>query len=205
MKKLLICLSFICVQLLNSQSKETKEFSILFVGNSLTYYNDLPGLVKEYAKTNKEININTQMIAFPNYAIEDHWNEGKIQKLLSSKSFDFIVIQQGPSSQEEGRKMLIDYGEKIKKIAESSNSKLCYFMVWPALNYYNTFNKVIQNHKEAANHNEAVLIPVGEYWKNYIEENNDYSFYGTDRFHPSQKGSKIAAKIIVDTLFNKQN
>lgn len=202
MKKIFVCFLFVCFQFINGQSKTTKEYSILFIGNSLTYYNNLPNLVVEYAKKNKEIIVTTQMIAFPNYAIEDHWKEGKIQKLLKSKSFDYIIIQQGPSSQEAGRKMLIDYGEKLQKLSKSSNSQLCYFMVWPSLTYYNTFNNVIKNHKEAANLNSATLIPVGEYWKSYVEKNKDYSFYGPDGFHPSEKGSKIAAKIIVDTLFS---
>jgi len=33
---------------------ESASFNILFVGNSLTYYNDLPKLVYEYAKTKKK-------------------------------------------------------------------------------------------------------------------------------------------------------
>lgn len=204
MKKLLLCLIFICSQYVNSQSEDTKEFSILFIGNSLTYYNNLPKLVTENAKS-KDLTIKTQMLAFPNYAIEDHWNEGKIQKLLKSKNFDYIIIQQGPSSQEEGRQMLIDYGKKISNLFKSSNSKLCYLMTWPSLQYYNTFDNVIKNHKEAAKLNNAILIPVGKYWKSNIEKNKDYSYYGTDGFHPSEKGSKMTAKIIVDTLFKEEN
>lgn len=86
--------------------------NILFIGNSLTYTNNLPKLVKKHADLNG-IKINAKMIAFPNYAIEDHWNEGKVQKLISSKKFNYVIIQQGPSSQNDGRKMLIEYGKNI--------------------------------------------------------------------------------------------
>ena len=178
------------------------EFNILFIGNSLTYSNNLPGLVKKYALL-KEIDINTEMIALPNYAIEDHWNDGQVQKLISSKKYDFIIIQQGPSSQNDGRKMLIEFGRKYNKLCELYESKLCYFMVWPSINYYYTFDDVIKNHKDAAIINNSILLPVGEIWKEYIDSTKDYEYYGTDGFHPSIKGSQIAAKVIVEHLFQQ--
>ncbi|OUS01005.1 hypothetical protein A9Q86_09685 [Flavobacteriales bacterium 33_180_T64] len=176
------------------------EFNILFIGNSLTYTNNLPQLVKEYA-LQKEIDINTKMIAFPNYAIEDHWNDGQVQKLISSKAYDFVIIQQGPSSQSDGRKMLIEYGKKYNSLCKLNDTKLCYFMVWPSLNYYYTFDGVIKNHKDAAALNNSILLPVGKIWKDDIASTKSNEYYGSDGFHPSLKGSQIAAKVIVEYLF----
>lgn len=178
------------------------EFNILFIGNSLTYTNNLPQLVKKYAKLNG-VSIKTKMIAFPNYAIEDHWNNGKTQKLISSKKFDYVIIQQGPSSQYEGRKMLIEYGKKYSDLCKLNNTQLCYFMVWPSLNYFHSFDKVIKNHKDAATINNSVLLPVGTKWKEHFDSTNNYEYYSSDGFHPSIKGSKIAAKIIVEYLFQE--
>lgn len=178
------------------------EFNILFIGNSLTYTNNLPQLVKKYAKLNS-ISIKTKMIAFPNYAIEDHWNNGKTQKLISNKKFDYVIIQQGPSSQHEGRKMLIEYGKKYSDLCKLNNTQLCYFMVWPSLNYFHSFDKVIKNHKDAATINNSVLLPVGAKWKEYFDSTNNYEYYSSDGFHPSIKGSKIAAKLIVEYLFQE--
>lgn len=181
-------------------SNKKASYSILFVGNSLTYTNDLPLLLKKYAKQ-KGVVVSTKMIAYPNYAIEDHWNDGKVQKLIESKKYDFVIIQQGPSSQPDGRKMLIDYGKKYNKLCMSSNAKLCYFMVWPSLRYYHTFENVIKNHKDAAAANSSILLPVGKVWKEYIKTTKDYGYYSADRFHPSLKGSQVAAKVIFETLF----
>ena len=183
----------------NIHSNSKTALNILFVGNSLTYTNNLPQLVKKYASL-KEIDIHTEMIAFPNYAIEDHWNDGKVQQLISSKTYDFVVIQQGPSSQSDGRKMLIEYGKKYNSLCNLNDAKLCYFMVWPSLSYYSTFDGVIRNHKEAAAINNSILLPVGELWKAYIDESKDFGYYGEDGFHPSVKGSQFAAKVIVEHL-----
>lgn len=178
------------------------KLNILFIGNSLTYTNDLPQLVKKNAKQ-KGIEINTTMIAFPNYAIEDHWNDGQIQILISRNKFDFVILQQGPSSQSDGRKMLIEYGKKYSSLCKLNETKLCYFMVWPSLNYYHTFDDVIKNHKDAASINNSILLPVGKIWKDYIDFTKDKKYYGFDGFHPSIKGSQTAAKIIVEHLLQQ--
>jgi len=185
-----------------STIKSKKEIAILFIGNSLTYTNNLPELVKKEAKKNG-FNITTNMVAFPNYAIIDHWDDGKIQKLIITKKYDFVIIQQGPSSQQEGRKILIEYGTKLYKLSKENNAKLSYFMVWPSLKYYHTFDGVIKNYTDAAAINNAILIPVGKVWKDYFDKSNNFQYYGPDGFHPSITGSEISAKVIVETLFHK--
>jgi hypothetical protein len=181
----------------HSQSKIT---SILFVGNSLIYTNDLPSLVKQKAK-DKGFNITIESLAFPDYALEDHWIDGELQKLIKEKKFDFVVVQQGPSSQDEGREMLLDYGARIKALCKKSRSELAFFMVWPARSNFHMFDGVIKNYTDAADLTSSILCPVGTAWKKYMTETGDYSYYGTDMFHPSEKGSIVAAEVIVESLF----
>ena len=77
------------------------------------------------------------------------------------------------------------------------------FMVWPSKQNYHTFEGVIKNHSEAATANQAILCPVGQVWKAHFDSTNDFSLYDYDGFHPSLKGSKMAAKVIVDMLIKE--
>ena len=142
------------------------------------------------------------MLAKPNYAIVDHLDEGSIEKELQSNNYDFIIVQQGPSSQKEGRKLLIESGKEITILIKNTNTKLVYFMVWPSLTNYKTFDNVIKNHRDAARINNAILCPVGEAWKSRFDLTNNFDYYSSDGFHPSLKGSKKAAETIVNTLLN---
>lgn len=184
----------------------TTSFSqkILFIGNSLTYTNDMP-LILEKIGLHFHKKIETEMVCLPNYAIIDHWNDGKIQQKIASENFDYVIIQQGPSSQEIGRKMLIEDGKKISSLCNKYNTKLGYFMVWPAKRHYFTFDKVIANHKEAARINNAILFEVGSNWKQYQTKKNRTSLYEPDQFHPSKAGSFFAALTIFKKLFSKEN
>lgn len=173
---------------------------ILFVGNSLTYTNDLPKLVVQHGAS-KGIQITTQTLAYPNYALEDHWNDGVLQRLIIDGSFDFVVVQQGPSSQADGREMLFDYGERISELCKARQTKLAFFMVWPAKVNYHTFDGVIKNYTDAAERSNSLLCPVGTVWKEHFDSTRDFSYYGSDEFHPSREGSKVAAQVIYETLF----
>ena len=143
------------------------------------------------------------MIAYPNYALIDHLSEGQIQSELSKNTYDFVIIQQGPSSQAAGKKLLLDASKRIAQLCIENGSKLCIFMVWPSLSYYQTFDGVIENYRIASEQNDAILCPVGERWKKYIDESRSYEYYGSDGFHPSKKGSQLAAEIIFNSLFPK--
>ncbi|MBG6130570.1 hypothetical protein IWQ47_002046 [Aquimarina sp. EL_43] len=179
-----------------------EEYDLLFVGNSLTYSNNLPRLVTQEAKR-KGIMITTTMLAKPNYAIVDHWTDKEVQRLIKTKKYDFVIVQQGPSSQTDGREMLLNSGKEYSNLCIANGAKLAYFMVWPSRIYYHTFDGVIKNYTDAAIKNKAILCPVGKVWKQHFDETNDFSYYSPDQFHPSLSGSKVAAKVIVESLFLK--
>lgn len=174
---------------------------VLFVGNSLTYSNDLPLLVAKAAATSGRQWV-VETLAFPNYALEDHWLTGRVQESVCQGNFDYVVVQQGPSSQEDGRTMLLEYGALLKALCDSRGSKLAFFMVWPSRQNHHTFSGVINNYSEAALATNSILCPVGAVWKKYMESNNDYSYYSLDGFHPSEQGSQVAADIIYTSLLN---
>ena len=176
------------------------EHRLLFVGNSLTYSNDLPAMV-EQAAARRGISLSTMMLAKPNYAIVDHWAEGQVQDMIRTGDYDYVIIQQGPSSQPDGYHMLVNGGQPYSQLTTAHGARLAYFMVWPSLLYYHTFDGVIANYTAGAAANDAILIPVGQVWKDHFDATRDFSYYGADGFHPSRKGSLVAAAVIVDTLF----
>ena len=92
----------------NDSHDPNANYQLLFIGNSLTASNDLPHLIRnKYLEMGHSVSC-TSMIP-PGFGLEDHWNTGIIQGMISSGYYDFVIIQQGPSSQEYGRSSLIEY------------------------------------------------------------------------------------------------
>lgn len=175
------------------------DFSVLFIGNSLTYTNDLPQLLRTKAR-DEGITLSTQSISMGGYGLQDHWEDGDIQQEIESREFDFVIIQQGPSSQAEGRASLIEYGGRIAQLCRAHNAMLVYYMVWPSQSNYHTFDGVIANYTEAASLSSSKLAPVGSVWKAFFDTTSDFSYYGPDGFHPSLEGSTVAAEVIFESL-----
>jgi hypothetical protein len=178
----------------------SSDTTILFVGNSLTYANDLPQTVAHIAKL-KGLNIKVETLALPNYALIDHLSDGKLQTMIATKKYNYVIVQQGPSSQPEGREMLLEAAPKIKELCTANGAQLAFYMVWPAHDNYYNFDGVIRNYTEAATMTNSILCPVGTVWKEYIDRTNDLSYYGSDLFHPSLKGTQVAAEVIFDSIF----
>jgi hypothetical protein len=179
-----------------------QRINVLYVGNSLTYINNLPQIVKLIAES-EGVEMSYRVLAFPNYALEDHWNEGSAKREIASGKYDFVVVQQGPSSQQEGRAMLLNDGLKFAKVCAANNTQLAFFTVWPSKERFGDFAGVIKSYKLAADSTKSILCPVGQAWLKVWEREPGFVLYGEDNFHPDYSGSFLAALVIYGSLIKK--
>jgi hypothetical protein len=180
------------------------QTNILFVGNSLTYSNDLPSLVEKLAKGDG-IKVRTEMIAYPNYALEDHWNEPHVKAALKKTKFDYVIFQQGPSALPASRANLIEYALRFSEFCKANNTKMCMYTVWPSGDRSFDFVNVVKSYSVAADTTGSLVLPAGLAWKNILEQKKNFPLYSTDGFHPTVHGSFLAAMVIYRTLFKKNN
>src|SRR5262245_20644120 len=84
----------------------TEIHRILFIGNSLTYANDLPGIVQALADSAGPYPLVVETVALPDFALVDHWNQGAALRAIRTGDWDLVVLQQGPSSVQINRDSL---------------------------------------------------------------------------------------------------
>ena len=60
------------------------KLRVLFVGNSLTYVNDLPAVVAGLGAASRLPDVEYRMLAPGGWSIEDHWTIGDAPKVLAS-------------------------------------------------------------------------------------------------------------------------
>ena len=78
---------------------------VLFIGNSLTYTNDLPAMVRVMGES-AGTPLVTGMVAEPGMSLEDHWSRGGARAAVASGRWDVVVLQQGPSALPSSRENL---------------------------------------------------------------------------------------------------
>ncbi len=174
------------------------ELRILFIGNSLTYTNDLPGLVETIGDAAGK-DIVTTAVAQPNFSLEDHWNTG-IATVLDETEPHLVVMQQGPSSLPPHQVYLLDWTRVLTEKIREVGGEPALLMVWPGSTRFGAFPAVRDSYRNAALGVDGRFFPAGEAFLAAIEH-PDLRPYGPDGFHPSRTGSIISALTVVRTIY----
>ncbi|MFA6958769.1 MAG: SGNH/GDSL hydrolase family protein [Thermoanaerobaculia bacterium] len=172
---------------------------VLFIGNSLTYTNDLPRMVEAFSTAGQR-HIRTTMIAGPNYGLEDLWNDAKVREAIGSKQFDVVVMQQGPSALPASRAELVKWSKTLAAAIREAGAEPALYMVWPSLERASDRPRVSESYRIAAKDCGCRLLPAGDAWQVAWKKSGRLSLYGTDGFHPSREGSWLAALVIWSAL-----
>src|ERR1700678_4557176 len=93
--------------------KATDDIHILFVGNSFTYYHDLPKMVAELAKAGKQPKLIYERETPGGCTLEKHWKDGKALAKIQSRKWDFVVLQEQSQIPLVKRNSMFDHGKKL--------------------------------------------------------------------------------------------
>jgi hypothetical protein len=172
--------------------RDPKPLRVLFVGNSLTYTENVPEIVQRLATAGGQLMTYNALLQ-PNYSLEDHWNAGLAQEIERARP-DIVVLQQGPSSQQESRVNLIYWTLKIDSVVRGVGGRCALYMVWPPLSSSDLFFAVRDNYAAAAEAVRGMLMPAGVTWLEIWNRNPTIELYGQDGFHPAYLGALAAAE-----------
>jgi hypothetical protein len=174
------------------------EMRVLFIGNSLTYANDLPGMVQALAAGSSPVDVS--MVASPNFSLDDHRASGDAIRAIAGGRWDFVVLQQGPSSLPESRQQLrasvVAFADEIRR----AGARPALYMVWPSADRAGDFERSSESYALAAADVDGVLLPAGDAWRAAWRRDSSLPLYGADGFHPSPTGSYLAALAVYSGL-----
>lgn len=176
---------------------------VLFVGNSLTYVNDLPAILEAMADSAHERLLETRMVAKPDYSLEDHWNDGEARTAIANGGWSLVVLQQGPSSLESSRTLLIQYARAFADAIHQVDAQVALYQVWPTSDRSGDFPRANESYRLAADTVHGLLFPVGEAWLAAQRIDPSIPLYAFDGLHPSGEGSYLAALVMYATLYGK--
>lgn len=172
---------------------------ILFVGNSLTYTNDLPGMLAALLAEGSDDGFLVDDETAPNYGLPDHWSMGGARERIRSGGWELVVLQQGPSAT-EGRPYLLDYAERFAEEIRAGGAEPALYMVWPSVQRFQDFDGVLDSYRTAAEQVDGLFFPAGEAWRIAWETDPDLPLYGSDGFHPSIYGTYLAALVMYEQI-----
>ena len=193
--------------------------TVLYVGNSFTYYNcGVNGYVRGLANASHEkwkarqITISSGRISFHPIEeyLEDHaldpYAKGKVKDgKLVAPMFD-IVFLQGQSSEPIDPKASPTYRKYLKKAIEEvrkAGSEPVVVVTWAQKDKPADTRKLADATIAAANENHAVALPVGLAFEESLKARPDLILHAPDKRHPSAAGSYLYGAMMYSLLFRK--
>lgn len=177
---------------------------VLFIGNSLTASNDLPGTVAAIAAAAGEP-IQVSAVTQANFALIDHVKAGNALAMIRRGGWDVVVLQQGPTSTgpSPDRDTLIIATRLLDQEIRAAGGRTALFMVWPTRARLQYFDNTRDAYHAAATEVNGLFLPAGEAWRTAWQDNDGLEFYSGDAFHPSPLGSFLAALVIYEGITGK--
>ena len=176
---------------------------VLFIGNSYTYVNDLPGIVQALADSAGGERIAVEMVAEPDFALVDHLATGVAQREIAKGGWAFVVLQQGPSSVELNRDTLRLAAKAFAPLITQTGAKPALFSAWPTSSRRVDFPRAIESYQLAAADVNGVFLPVASAWLAVWEKDTNLQLYAFDGLHASPLGSYLTALVIYGRLLEK--
>lgn len=207
--------------------------NILFLGNSLIFYNDLPKLFGDLATAAGEDvfvdSVTRGSATMSHFAIESEPLGIRTREALASRQWDYVIIEPSRRITPFEDTVLAaetQAAQTLKALVESYGAKIMLYAVWGN----NTGNVEVctgeppvmpvigKRHITRADHEAflrqvsyrissaldgAPIIQAGEAFERLIARDNSIDLYDPDLCHPSAAGSYLVACTAYATIFGK--
>lgn len=192
----------------------------LFIGNSFTYFNDMPYTFLNMIKT-VDRDATVDSLAYGGYSLAQYADEetevGKmaISKIVSYE-WDYIILQEQsilPCTDKDG---FISTVKKLCTIISQIGAKVILYETWAyrknseklastGMTYDEMNSRLSEAYNDAANQTGASVARVGDLFAQIMcSENITHLINQNDNYHPSTSGSYLAACVIFKTITGKQ-
>ena len=175
---------------------------VLFLGSSLTYANDMPGIVQALAGAVGET-LEVATVARGGACLEDHWRDGGALRAIEQGGWDVVALQQGPSSTPENRQHLRQWTRRFAAPVRQAGARPALYMVWPGPDRRGWFDAVRDSYRLAAEDVEGMLFPAGEALRTAGLRDPKARLFRRDGVHPSPTGSFTIALSIFGILYRR--
>ncbi len=185
---------FLLPAFLFAQAEENEK--VLFVGNSFTYFWNMPQMVEAMAK-DQGVPLETAQSTVGGSNLEQHWKkekDTKTRQLLEGKTWDYVVLQDHSMSTIDHPERFKTYANKLIELIKEKDATPLLSMTW-AYDSNPLMQETIGSSYQALGKETGVrVVPVGSIFMKAQKARPDLKMYFDDK-HPSSDGSYLIALI----------
>ena len=175
--------------------------NILFLGNSHTYFHDMPELFARFAEKTCGEKPRVTMLAYSGRSLDWHRKEYfSLRFNLMYGQYDYCLIQQAAHPYPPVEATL-KIGAEIIDLCHRCGVKPIVYMTWAEKCFPENQQKMIDTCEKLAAENNALLAPVGRFWQRVRTEHGDIDLFHTDGEHAGPYGDFLVAATLCNLLY----
>jgi hypothetical protein len=182
--------------------RETPPLRVLFIGNSFTYGNDLPGIVAAMAEARGHaIQVGASLRG--GYTLEKHVTDGKAVEMIRGRKWDVVVLQEQsfrPVSHPD--KMLL-FARTLHEEVAKQDARTLLFLTWAYRDQPKMQPALDKAYLDVAKKLGAKVAPVGPAWHRALVAAPEQTLHAKDGRHPNPAGSYLGACVFYAVLFDQ--
>ncbi len=190
-----------------------KPLRVLFIGNSYTYFNNLPEMFAKLAQAGLQKPVIYEMQAPGGVRLKDHWDRAETRKALEEQKWDYVVLQDqsllGTNYYYEGKpripsdELFHTYALQFVKAIREAGAIPVFYLTWARKVVPEDQAALTSAYMRAAKETKSIVAPVGIAWADVESKYPAINLFYQDGSHPSSAGTYLNACVFYATLFGR--
>ena len=192
---------------LGTTERRTLPLKVLFIGNSYTTTNDLPGTLAALVKASGlQPTLVVDQHCVGGHTLQQHWDEGAALKKIQSDDWDFVVLQ------EQSQTALAAYGQQEKffpyskefvREIKARQSIPLFYMTWKRPDTPFPAEGWIDSYVQITKLTKSEVAPAGIAYERAKLAIPGWNPYADPGGHPTPAGTYLTACVFYCQLFDR--
>lgn len=175
-----------------SASGQSDTTRVLFIGNSFTYFFNLPQVVQSMAETQGKVII-TRQSTVGGSTLEQHWKGEKGTKSmakLKEQKWDYVILNNHSLSAIESPNEFYEYSGKFVDAIKKIGAKPVFMMTWAYKSNPLMQKQITKAYLELSKRSGVGFVPAGPLFEQARKWRPDLDLFHDDK-HPSSNGTYL--------------
>jgi hypothetical protein len=180
----------------------SKNMRILFIGNSYTNANDLPGMMIGMMAT-KGIKLETRSVIPGGCTLEKHWKGEEARKAIGDGPWDYVVIQEQSQMPAVNPAGTLKYAALLADAVRQANSQPVFYLTWARKDKPEMQAALTATYIKAGTDAKSLVAPAGIAWQDAMTADPKLVLHSADGSHPNVQGTYLTACVFYATLLRR--
>ena len=185
-----------------TKKRKGAAVKVLFIGNSFTARNDLPGLIAQLAAA-RDKNLEHRLISTGGASLRTHWNAGEARQAIQDGHYDRVVLQEQSTLPVKNAKRMHENVRLFDEAIKAAGARTVLYMTWARQNAPESQQAITDAYTGIGRELGATVVPVGLAWQRFLGKHEHPVLHDKDQSHPTLAGSYLAACVFLAVLFRE--